>query len=541
MDTCKHIGLYALISLAAACGGNDHPDKFYGEASVSLSTVPVGVMCLEIDTWSASDPSTPPGPDLRRERFSTGWDIYFTAKLKGLPFGSVAFSASAFNVACDNADNATAVYLSDVAVASITYNSPIRVALIMRTNGQATVALDFTGAASATCGTNLATSSPGCQLRQAIPSYSPIQYPYELAVSPDGSSLWFPRQGTAPAVGHALIGARDPATHLPTGPLNFAANVALPAGAVPGAITVDPTGRVWVADTGPCDCVWTFDPAQGGAPQSLPMGQGARAGVVHLGVVPIHGGNTAVVASACEGAFVASLGVNGGAPVVGGLLQLPSGYCPRGFANVTFSEDFNLLVATDEGRLVLIQNSVSPNYPQAYGVARMGGHAQSLAYDSLVKQAYWTDPAGDDVLSARLGGPLFLGGQEVGFELGGQEVGFAAMNPDGNGGVTYGGTEVDLTSLRSQFTLIHDPGARPGALTTNENLVNNENLTEQMAPFYLALPGHGEVSVMSTSGDRVSWLTPGASSTMALAIDPLVPQLVWAADSGFGSLTAIRR
>jgi hypothetical protein len=127
--------LPALVAslVCAGCNEADAPDV--GVARIALTQAPPTVRCLAV---------TAQGTRTLTRSFDLTAGASTQLEMNGLPTGLVNFTGSAFDVACSRVPaSATPSWLSDVATALISPGVVADVALFMRRNGRADVAVDW--------------------------------------------------------------------------------------------------------------------------------------------------------------------------------------------------------------------------------------------------------------------------------------------------------------------------------------------------------------------------------------------------------------
>jgi len=162
--------MFTIPLAAASCSGSDQQtdEAGPGVAEIAITQVPSDVQCIQILAQ---------GSRSVEQRYSVTSGQSSTLTMASLPVGTVQFSGSAYATACSNITGQTPTYTAAPVSAAVTAGTPASVALSMRRNGQASVAVDFEGdcaAAGAACSTGqtccsgLTCASGVCAAAQAI-------------------------------------------------------------------------------------------------------------------------------------------------------------------------------------------------------------------------------------------------------------------------------------------------------------------------------------------------------------------------------------
>ena len=212
-------------AVLSACSGADSDtasDGALGQARVAVLAAPADVHCVQI---------TAAGSSVTTSAFdvATGEASVFT--LSGLPLGAVSFSGEAFPARCaDVTDGAPPFWVADAVTATLEPGVVADVALTMRRNGQAAVAVDFS---EGTCandvqdGTESGTDCGGdCLPCSDEPPPSPVR-PLIISEYVEGSSTYKAVEITALADGSLdgcnlavyYNGAATPTAYALAGPL----------------------------------------------------------------------------------------------------------------------------------------------------------------------------------------------------------------------------------------------------------------------------------------------------------------------------------
>lgn len=149
------LSMFIVPLAAAGCAGSDQQtdEAGPGVAQIAITQVPSDVQCIQI---------TAQGSRTVEQRYSVTSGQSSILTMASLPVGTVQFSGSAYAAACSNISGQTPTYTAAPVSAAIASGTPASVALAMRRNGQANVAVDFEAdcsAAGAACSTDSACCS----------------------------------------------------------------------------------------------------------------------------------------------------------------------------------------------------------------------------------------------------------------------------------------------------------------------------------------------------------------------------------------------
>jgi hypothetical protein len=139
MTNGKSIALGLGASLLFACGPNggsgDGSHELTGTAAIAITNAPPDGTCIQV---------TAVGYRTVMQSFTVASGASTVLPMKGLPLGSVAFSANAFAGACAMVNPMTVPnWISDPVPANVAVAPPVSVTIEMRRNGNASVSVDF--------------------------------------------------------------------------------------------------------------------------------------------------------------------------------------------------------------------------------------------------------------------------------------------------------------------------------------------------------------------------------------------------------------
>jgi hypothetical protein len=140
MFKMRTIGLIAFPLSLVACGaaGPASGDGDLGTATVAITTVPAGVQCVQIVAQ---------GSKTVERLYTVTANQSSILQMDRLPTGQVQFSGAAYTAACTAAlSGQTAAYVADAVSALVQNGQPVQVALKMKTNGRASISVDFEAA-----------------------------------------------------------------------------------------------------------------------------------------------------------------------------------------------------------------------------------------------------------------------------------------------------------------------------------------------------------------------------------------------------------
>src|SRR5262249_32832826 len=128
----------SLFVSACAQAESDPGAEHIGEATLAITTVPTGILCIRFIATPAA------GAAVTINQAVTGGSASGTYSLGQLPLGNVTFTGNAYSVACNSVSASTAPqWIADPATATLQTGAPATVPLTFRRNNPVTGGASF--------------------------------------------------------------------------------------------------------------------------------------------------------------------------------------------------------------------------------------------------------------------------------------------------------------------------------------------------------------------------------------------------------------
>lgn len=178
----------SITSLATVCamsglpgcgaGGDSTPEENLGQAVLNIDVVPAGIACLVVEAAGTARTET-------RSIDVTAGQKGLSIPLSRLPVGTVVFTGSAYASACSGVASASVPdFVSDPVSADLQTGVVASVALAMKKNGRASVAVDWEDGAVCSSPADIALNA---DTSESDPGWGGGSYPAEMV---DGISCY---------------------------------------------------------------------------------------------------------------------------------------------------------------------------------------------------------------------------------------------------------------------------------------------------------------------------------------------------------------